>query len=363
MIQEVDSGKEVGEDNGTDRAAERAAGVAQYDDDKAAQLRTRLVRHLKELGHEFHSYAMMEMVSAAATDPFDKIRGLISDMVAKLLAEAAEEASQKSFCDEEKAKSNAEREKKSTGIDKMTSRLDKATSESAQLKDSIKELQAELAEIDKATGEAIRLRQEENSNFIKASKDYKDAAQAVEDAIGVLKEFYSSLVQTGVKGATVGAASAPPQFGGAKEDAGNSIISLLEVSAEDFTRLLTEEESKEMQAKAEFDRMQLESKLAIVAKTSELKAAESQVKQLAVAIRSYHEDRTMLNEELDAVMAYLEKLRPQCETKVLTYEEKKARREAEIEGLKEAMAILEGGAASLVQRPRILRGAAPAHGA
>merc|ERR550514_1735244 len=98
----------------------------------------------------------------------------------------------------------------------MSSRLDKATSESAQLADTIKELQAELAEIEKANGEAMKLRQEEHENYLKASKDYKDAAQAVEDAIGVLKEFYSSaLVQTS-KAAKGGA---PPAFSGAKGDA------------------------------------------------------------------------------------------------------------------------------------------------
>merc|ERR1719335_1728916 len=287
---------------------------------------------------------MMEMVSAAATDPFEKIRGLIGDMIAKLLAEASEEASQKSFCDEEKAKSNAAKDATSTKIDKTTSRIDKAVSESETLKNTIKELQAELAEIDKGNGEAIKLRSEEHANFLKASKDYKDAAEAVEDAIGVLKEFYSSnaLVQTN---AHIQAHIQAPTFGGAKGDAGNSIIQLLEVSAEDFTRLFTEEESKEMEAKAVFDKTMQESKIAIVSKTAELKAAESQIKQLAVAIKNYQEDRTQMNEELDAVVAYLEKLKPQCETKVLTYEEKKAKREAEIEGLKEALGILEGGAA------------------
>ena len=42
------------------------------------------------------------------------------------------------------------------------------------------------------------------------------------------------------------------------------------------------------------------------------------------------------------VLAYLDKLKPECEVKVMSYEEKVARREAEIEGLKEALGILEG---------------------
>ena len=47
---------------------------------------------------------------------------------------------------------------------------------------------------------------------------------------------------------------------------------------------------------------------------------------------------------------YLDKLKPQCETQVPTYEERKARREKEIDGLKEALAVLEGDALALVQK-------------
>jgi len=40
-------------------------------------------------------------------------------------------------------------------------------------------------------------------------------------------------------------------------------------------------------------------------------------------------------------MDYLEKLKPQCESKVMSYAERKNRREEEIAGLKEALEILE----------------------
>merc|ERR1719379_1027115 len=226
-------GADAADDGEEEKRTEAAAGVAQYDDDKAAATRAQLVRQLKEMGHKFHSYVMMEMVSAAATDPFEKIKGLIGDMIVKLIAEANEEAGQKEFCDEEKGKSNKAKEDLSTKIDKKTSELDKAKAESAKLTDTVKELQAELSEIEKAAGEAMKLRSEEHANYLKASKDYKDAAEAVEDAIGVLKEFYSAnaLVQTNAR---TQAHVQAPKFGGAKGDAGNSIIQLLEVSAEDF---------------------------------------------------------------------------------------------------------------------------------
>merc|ERR1719160_582003 len=107
-------GADAADDGEEEKRTEAAAGVAQYDDDKAAATRAQLVRQLKEMGHKFHSYVMMEMVSAAATDPFEKIKGLIGDMIVKLIAEANEEAGQKEFCDEEKGKSNKAKEDLST---------------------------------------------------------------------------------------------------------------------------------------------------------------------------------------------------------------------------------------------------------
>jgi len=306
------------------------------EDNKAANERQRVVTLLKDLGHKFHSFAMMEMVSMAATDPFDKIKGLISDMIAKLLTEAAEESNQKEFCDAEKAKSTKQKDSKSMEIDKLSARIDKATSTTAELKDLSKELQKELAEIDEATGEATKLRQEENANYKKASKDFKEAAEAVEKAISVLREFYAGggFVQTKT------GARRQPSFGGAKSDAAGGIIAILEMASEDFTNMYTQGQSEEMEAKAAYDKLMQESKVTTTQKAAEAKNAESTVKQLAVSLRSYGEDKSMTTQELDAVMSYLDKLKPQCETKVMSYQEKKAKRESEIEGLKEVLEIM-----------------------
>merc|ERR1719428_1040434 len=98
------------------------------DDDTPAQpvvaadpTRAKLVQKLKDMSHSFGSYALMEMAGSAAMDPFVKIRGLIEDMIAKLLKEAQEEATQKAFCDEEMGKSNKAKEEKTLTLDKLQS--------------------------------------------------------------------------------------------------------------------------------------------------------------------------------------------------------------------------------------------------
>merc|ERR1719387_2022787 len=319
----------------TKSAAARTKKIA-GDDDEADDRRTALVQKLKGLASKYHSFALMEMVTAASSDPFVKIRGLIEDMISKLIAEAEEEATQKAFCDEEIGKSKASQAEKTATLDKLTSRLDQATSTKASLEEAIKELESEVAEIDASQAAATKMRSEENETYLKSSKDFKDSAEATEKAIVVLKEYYGgALIQ-------INTHKRQPAFGSAKSDAGSSIISILEMAAEDFTSTYTEIETQEMEAAKAYEKMTEENKVAKAAKFADAKAKASEVKSLSVTLENGNADKGMVTKELDAVLAYLDKLKPQCETKAMFYEEKKARREAEIEGLKEALQILDG---------------------
>jgi len=312
------------------------------DDSKDGIMRKRVVDKLKDLSHEFKSYALMEMVSVASSDPFEKVRGLIEQMIEKLVTEANEEATQKAFCDEETTKSKAAQSEKSMTADKLTSRIDKASTTKAQLEQSIKDLEGEIAELDAGTAEATKIRTEEKATNTKSSADFKLAAEAVQGAIGVLKEYYeSALIQ-------ISQSSKQPSFGGAKSDAASTIISILEMSEENFTKMYMETETAESAGAAEYKKLMDESKVSKATKLAEVKGSESEIKSLEVALKNNGEDLGMTNKELEAVMAYLAKLKPQCETKVMSYAEKKARREAEIAGLKEALSILDGPA--LVQK-------------
>merc|ERR1719316_2138198 len=83
-------------------------------------------------------------------------------------------------------------------LDKFTSRVDESSSTLAELTEAIKKLESEVSEIDKATAEATAIRTKEHEEFAKVSKDYKDSATAVAQAVEVLQNFYqggAALVQ------------------------------------------------------------------------------------------------------------------------------------------------------------------------
>merc|ERR1719389_693134 len=253
-------------------------------------------------------------------------------------------------------KSKTSEKEKTMTLEKLQSRIDQASARKAELEQAVKDLESEIAALDSGMAEATKLRNEEKANNAKAIKDFGDAAAATEKAINILKEFYdnAALIQTGSKVRVVSDDSDDaPEFGSAKGDAGSVIIGILEMSNEDFVKLHSETSTAEEEAAEQYEKLMGDSKVSKAAKEAEVKASLSEIKSLKVALEQHGEDKTMVSTELDAVLEYLDKLKPQCEEKVMSYAEKKARREAEIAGLKEALEILSE--TSFVQTSRHLR--------
>merc|ERR1719171_2960322 len=162
-------------------------------------------------------------------------------------------------------------------LEKFTSRVDKADSKLGELTQAIKTLTKEVGEIDKATAEATAIRVKENEEFAKVSKDYKDSATAIAQAIEVLQNFYSgaSFVQLKMQTSSKSKSKARSMETG-NGDAAAVIIGVLESAQEDFTNLLAETQATETEAKAAFEKMATENKIAKATKLAEAKAKESE---------------------------------------------------------------------------------------
>merc|ERR1719201_894614 len=150
---------------------------------------------------------------------------MIKDMIAKLTAQAGEEADHKEFCDGELKVNNMTATK-----ERLEAEIAKLTEERAALSDSI-------AELDAATSEATSIRQKESNENTEAIKDAKEAQEAVKAALSVLEGFYAKAA-----GATALTQTRQPKYDAPESftepykgmGGGTGIIGMLEVILSDF---------------------------------------------------------------------------------------------------------------------------------
>merc|ERR1719252_123077 len=127
----------------------------------------------------------MRYGAASGDDPFAKVKGLIEDMIARLMKEAAAEASHKAYCDEEMSKTKAKKDELNADIEKLTSKIDSASAMSASLKEDVKELQKELADLVESQAEMDKVREDTHAAFVAAKADLEKGLEAIRMALEV----------------------------------------------------------------------------------------------------------------------------------------------------------------------------------
>merc|ERR1719387_1637992 len=291
--------------------------------------------------------AAARLSAAAGDDPFAKVKGLISEMIERLMKEAEEDAAHKAYCDKEMSETKAKKDELTTGIDKLTTKIDSMTAESAKLKEEVAALSKALVELAETQAEMDKVRQEEKAAYDKNKPEMEEGLEGIKLALKVLREYYAK----------------EDKNHEAAEGAGGGIIGMLEVIESDFSKGLAEMISTEEAAAAEYDKVTKENEIMKTTKEQDVKYKTKEAASLDKQVAELTSDRAGLNTELDAVLEYWASLKEQCIAKAEPYEERKKRREAEIAGLKEALGILEDVA--LLQRDAHignsrLRGVVPA---
>jgi hypothetical protein len=314
-----------------------------------------VVALVKKLAHDHHSAALAQLASKIGValryggkngdNPFAKVEGLIKDMIAKLEKEAEAEATEKAYCDEQMAKTQAKKEDLDSTIAKLTSKIDQSAAASAALKEEVVELEKELAALAKMQAEMDKIRAEQLADYTVAKEELTQGLTGVRKALTLLKDYYGSAAASLVQ------QPAKPEGFVKAEGAGGSIIDILEVCESDFATNLAKEESEEADAVEEYEKTTQENKVSKAMKDQDVKYKTQEAVALDKLISELTSDKETASTELSAVMEYYEKIKERCIAKPETYEERKARREAEIAGLKEALSILENEAA-FMQRGR-----------
>jgi len=310
----------------------------------AAKSKDRVAKFLSQKASELDSRTLFVLSHQAAADPFVKVRKMIRDMINKLTGEAADESEHKGWCDGEVGSNKIQRDSKTEDVNSLTANKEQLEADIAKLGQELADLSTELAELGKTVASATDMRAKENAKNTATIADAKAAQEAVKSALTVLKDFYAKAAEATalVQGPMDDAPGTfDTGFQGQQAESGG-VIGMLEVIASDFARLESDTSTAEDSAADEYKTFNGDSAVdrATMAQDSENKQKLKTRKE--GDLTSTNKDLKGAQAELDAALAYYDKLKPTCVDAGVSYEERVARREAEIQSLKEALNILNG---------------------
>merc|ERR1719214_231167 len=319
----------------------KSTSFAQLRADAQNPNQVRVAAYLKRKAATINSRVLSVLATRVAADPFKKVKKMIKDLIVKLMEEAQAETEQKGFCDKELSTNEQTRKQKSEAVVMLTAEIDELTASIAKLTEDLSDLTKQVAELDAAVAKATEERQAENAKNTVTIEDSKVAQTAVANALGVLNEFYAKAAT-----ATSFAQAEPEIFGdepykGMGGESGG-VVGMIEVIQSDFARLEAETSAAEAEAAKEYDEFMTDSKVDKVQKSSDIEHQSETKQSQEQALQEKKVDLEGTQKELDAAMAYYEKLKPTCVSSGPSYEDKVAARKAEIESLQTALQVLNG---------------------
>merc|ERR1719163_1623528 len=276
-------------------------------------------------------------------DPFVKVKKMIKDMIVKLTEEAAEEAEHKAWCDTELSTNEQTRKEKTSQAETLHSEIDELEASIAKLTQDMADLTTAVSELDAAMAKATELRTAEKAKNTETIADAKEAQTATEQALTVLKDFYAkagdatSFVQRKNK--------EPEIFDESYQGMGGDstgVVGMLEVIVSDFARLDADTSAAEETAQKEYDEFMTDSKTDKTQKTTDIEHKTAKKQDQSQTLATKKGDLEGTQKELDAALAYFDKLKPTCVNAGSSYEDRVARRKEEVESLQEALKILNG---------------------
>jgi len=120
------------------------------------------------------------------------------------------------------------------------------------------------------------------------------------------------------------------------------VVGMIEVIQSDFARLEAETSAAEAQAQKEYDDFMEDSRITKAQNEKDVEHKTAKKQNEEQALQEKKGDLEGTQKELDAALSYFDKLKPSCIDSGVSYDDRVARRQEEVESLQEALRILNG---------------------
>jgi len=312
--------------------------------------RERVIAGLQSFSKKSKDAALFHFANRLKEGPFDKVKKLIAQLIERLLEESANEASHKGWCDSELAKARKARGYAHEKSEKLNAELEANEATRDKNQADVERLTDELAELNENLEEANTIRADEKATNLQTIKDGSEGSKAVKQALKILKDFYKG--EHGVGGANTASVSfiqdprhdMPEVHSGpyqGNQGQSDGILGMLQVIATDFDRTVSDTKTAEKEAHRAHVKFSRESKVSIMSAETEKKNKENVVIKMKNAITQGMDDLKSEVELMDTAVKAIEELKPACIDTGMSYEERKQKREEEIDALKTALCQLD----------------------
>merc|ERR1719421_410780 len=324
----------------------KARRASSPDSDEQSALRERLVALLKAQGAKLKSPALSTLAMKVQADPFVKIKGLIQELIERLLQEEADEADKKGWCDKEIAAAKKDRDYRLRDVQDLHGELESLNARHGTLSETKAKLEEEIATLNADLATQTSNRAEEKAENEQTVKDAEEGEAAVDQAIEILGHFYGAAAKATVLSQQPSVDDEAPDAGfeGAytgSQSASTGILGMLDVIKGDFARTIKETTAAEDQAQRDFIEFERETKMSITTKTTAKEATDRELTEAADDLSTAGDELRTQQGLLDAAVETWEKLIPGCVADPgMSYEERVQRRNAEVQALKDAYCIL-----------------------
>jgi len=323
---------------------ENAAKTAAATEDVA---RGQAMDMLASEGKKLSSAVLTSLVMRASADPFLKVKGLIQQLIERLLRESRDEATKKGFCDTELGKAKLQRDNRNAEVQKLSAETVVLKAKKAELEEEIDMLNSSIISLTANLANATAIRGEEKEENLVTVEEATKGLEAVTKAIGILKAFYKNAAKATAliqKASPVDEDTAGAGFKGnygGKQESATGIIGLLEVIKSDFERTIRNTKASEKEAAADFVKFDRVSKADMGGKDTKMNLDIEDLATTDTNIAKTLEDLTNAQGLLDKALKEIEALKPMCIDTTMSYEKRVELRDQEIAALKNALCILD----------------------
>jgi septal ring factor EnvC (AmiA/AmiB activator) len=356
----------------------------------AVSARSRALAAIRGVPHSLH----LDFIALAIKGKkigFEKVIGMIDEMVETLKTEQLDDDHKKEYCAKELDSADDKKKALERSVSDLNTAIEDAKEGISALDGEIAALQAGIKALDKAVAEATEQRKEENEEFTELIASDSAAKEILGFAKNRLNKFYNpklykpppkrelseedratlaaggTLAPTAAPGGIAGTGVTvlvdvqqhgsakpppPPEAPGAyKKKSGESggVIAMIDLLVKDLDKEMTVAKAEEKDAQEDYETFMKDSADKRADDSKTLADKEGALADMKAALAKDTDAKASTTQELGATLQYIQSLHNECDWLLQYFDVRKEARTSEIDALGKAKAVLSGADYSLVQ--------------